>query len=47
MTIPSVIFVDDDPDIRPVMEQTLTLEDIPVACFADGCLLYTSDAADE
>ena len=36
MTIPSVIFVDDDPDIRPVMEQTLTLEDIPVACFADG-----------
>ncbi|HLV78034.1 MAG TPA: sigma-54 dependent transcriptional regulator [Marinobacter sp.] len=36
MTTPSVIFVDDDPDIRPVMEQTLTLEDIPVACFADG-----------
>ena len=22
--MPSVIFVDDDPDIRPVMEQTLT-----------------------
>lgn len=36
MTEPSVIFVDDDPDIRPVMEQTLGLEDIPVACFADG-----------
>ncbi|PSF10613.1 DNA-binding response regulator [Marinobacter fuscus] len=36
MTTPSVIFVDDDPDIRPVMEQTLTLEDIPVVSFADG-----------
>lgn len=36
MTEPSVIFVDDDPDIRPVMEQTLTLEDLPVACFGEG-----------
>ena len=36
MTTASVIFVDDDPDIRPLMEQTLELEDIPVACFADG-----------
>ncbi|WP_328184476.1 sigma-54-dependent transcriptional regulator [Marinobacter sp. OP 3.4] len=36
MTEPSVIFVDDDPDIRPVMEQTLTLEDLSVACFGDG-----------
>lgn len=36
MTTPSVIFVDDDPDIRPVMEQTLALEEISVACFADG-----------
>ncbi|ERS90510.1 C4-dicarboxylate ABC transporter [Marinobacter sp. C1S70] len=36
MTTASVIFVDDDPDIRPLMEQTLALEDIPVACFADG-----------
>lgn len=32
----SVIFVDDDPDIRSLMEQTLTLEDIPVGCFEDG-----------
>ena len=36
MTAPLVIFVDDDPDIRMVMEQTLALEDMPVACFADG-----------
>ncbi|MBJ6138327.1 sigma-54-dependent transcriptional regulator [Marinobacter litoralis] len=36
MTAPVVIFVDDDPDIRMVMEQTLALEDLPVACFADG-----------
>jgi len=36
MTTASVIFVDDDPDIRPLMEQTLELENIPVACFADG-----------
>jgi two-component system C4-dicarboxylate transport response regulator DctD len=36
MTTASVLFVDDDPDIRPLMEQTLALEDIPVVCFADG-----------
>ncbi|WP_323752400.1 sigma-54 dependent transcriptional regulator [Marinobacter sp.] len=36
MTAPLVIFVDDDPDIRMVMEQTLALEDMPVACFADA-----------
>ncbi|MBD3658197.1 MULTISPECIES: sigma-54-dependent transcriptional regulator [Marinobacter] len=36
MTEPAVIFVDDDPHIRQAMGQTLTLEDLPVACFADG-----------
>ncbi|MBB5321548.1 sigma-54-dependent transcriptional regulator [Marinobacter oulmenensis] len=36
MTQPSVIFVDDDPDIRPVMEQTLNLESLPVVCYEDG-----------
>ncbi|SFN34368.1 sigma-54-dependent transcriptional regulator [Marinobacter pelagius] len=33
MTQPSVIFVDDDPHILQAMAQTLTLEDLPVACF--------------
>ncbi|WP_404367107.1 sigma-54-dependent transcriptional regulator [Marinobacter sp.] len=36
MTQVSVIFIDDDPDIRQVMAQTLTLEDMPVACYEDG-----------
>jgi two-component system C4-dicarboxylate transport response regulator DctD len=36
MTEPSVIFVDDDPHIRQAVAQTLTLEELPVACFADA-----------
>jgi two-component system C4-dicarboxylate transport response regulator DctD len=36
MTAPSVIFVDDDPHIRQAIAQTLTLEDLPVLCFADA-----------
>lgn len=36
MTEVSVIFVDDDPHIRQAIVQTLTLEDMPVACFEDA-----------
>ncbi|OEY66260.1 sigma-54-dependent transcriptional regulator [Marinobacter sp. X15-166B] len=36
MTEPMVVFIDDDPDIRQVIAQTLMLDDISVACFADG-----------
>lgn len=36
MTESSVIFVDDDPHIRQAIAQTLTLEDLPVACFEDA-----------
>ncbi|MFL1464793.1 sigma-54-dependent transcriptional regulator [Marinobacter sp. HN1S83] len=36
MTDASVIFVDDDPHIRQAIAQTLTLEDLPVACFEDA-----------
>ncbi|MFL1456095.1 sigma-54-dependent transcriptional regulator [Marinobacter sp. GN3S48] len=36
MTRPAVVFIDDDPDIRQVMAQTLALADMTVACFADG-----------
>lgn len=36
MTQPSVVFVDDDAHIRQAMVQTLSLEDLPVACYADG-----------
>ncbi|MDN6318585.1 MAG: sigma-54 dependent transcriptional regulator [Marinobacter sp.] len=36
MTEPSVIFVDDEPHIRQAIAQALTLEDLPVACFADA-----------
>nr|WP_297398907.1 sigma-54 dependent transcriptional regulator [uncultured Marinobacter sp.] len=36
MTEPSVIFVDDDPHIRQAIAQTLTLEDLPIRCFADA-----------
>ncbi|AFT68563.1 Sigma 54-dependent transcriptional activator containing CheY-like receiver domain [Alloalcanivorax dieselolei B5] len=36
MSKAAVIFIDDDPDIRQVMAQTLTLEDMTVECFADG-----------
>ncbi len=36
MTEPAVIFVDDDPHIRQAIAQTLTLEDLPVLCFADA-----------
>lgn len=32
----SVIFVDDDPHIRQAIAQTLTLEELPVACFEDA-----------
>jgi len=33
MTQPSVIFVDDDAHILQALSQSLTLEDLPVACF--------------
>lgn len=36
MTDVSVIFVDDDPHILQAIGQTLTLEDLPVACFEDA-----------
>lgn len=36
MTEASVIFVDDDPHIRKAIAQTLTLEDLSVACFEDA-----------
>lgn len=36
MTQPSVLFVDDDPHILQAMAQTLTLEELPVACFEDA-----------
>lgn len=36
MTETAVIFVDDDPHIRKAIAQTLTLEDLPVRCFADA-----------
>ncbi|ONF42790.1 DNA-binding response regulator [Marinobacter lutaoensis] len=36
MNKPSVIFVDDDPHILQAMAQSLTLEDLPVACFEDA-----------
>lgn len=36
MTETSVIFVDDDPHIRQAIAQALTLEDLPVRCFANA-----------
>lgn len=36
MTEPGVVFVDDDPDIRQVITQTLALEDMAVTCFGEG-----------
>jgi len=36
MTEASVIFVDDDPDIRQAIAQALTLEDLSVACHEDA-----------
>lgn len=36
MSKAAVIFIDDDPDIRQVMAQTLALDDMAVECFADG-----------
>ncbi len=36
MTTPDVIFIDDEADIRRVMQQSLTLENLSVACYADG-----------
>jgi two-component system C4-dicarboxylate transport response regulator DctD len=36
MTEASVIFVDDDPHIRQAIAQTLTLEDLSIACFEDA-----------
>ncbi|KXS47599.1 MAG: two-component system, NtrC family, C4-dicarboxylate transport response regulator DctD, partial [Marinobacter sp. T13-3] len=36
MTQASVIFVDDDPHILQALAQSLTLEDLPVACFEDA-----------
>jgi two-component system C4-dicarboxylate transport response regulator DctD len=36
MTDASVIFVDDDPHIRQAIAQTLTLEDLSIACFEDA-----------
>ncbi|MAA65129.1 MAG: DNA-binding response regulator [Alteromonadaceae bacterium] len=32
----AVVFIDDDPDIRLAMAQTLSLEDLPVECYSDG-----------
>ncbi|MEX0604123.1 MAG: sigma-54 dependent transcriptional regulator [Marinobacter sp.] len=36
MSRPDVMFIDDDPDIRQAIAQTMDLEDIRVECFADG-----------
>ncbi|NWO04499.1 MAG: sigma-54-dependent Fis family transcriptional regulator [Alteromonadaceae bacterium] len=36
MSQPSVIFVDDDTHILQALSQSLTLEDLPVACYEDG-----------
>lgn len=36
MTTPDVIFIDDETDIRRVMQQSLALEDLSVECYADG-----------
>ncbi|WP_166267669.1 sigma-54-dependent transcriptional regulator [Marinobacter caseinilyticus] len=36
MTTPAIVFIDDDPDIRQVMAQTMALEELAVECVADG-----------
>lgn len=36
MSRSDVMFIDDDPDIRQAIAQTMVLEDIRVECFADG-----------
>lgn len=36
MSRSDVMFIDDDPDIRQAIAQTMALEDIRVECFADG-----------
>jgi two-component system C4-dicarboxylate transport response regulator DctD len=46
MTQPSVIFVDDDPHILQAMAQTLTLEDLPVACFESAAEALKTITAD-
>ncbi|RBP33821.1 two-component system C4-dicarboxylate transport response regulator DctD [Marinobacter pelagius] len=46
MTQPSVIFVDDDPHILQAMAQTLTLEDLPVACFEGAAEALKTITAD-
>ena len=46
MTHPSVIFVDDDPHILQAMAQTLTLEDLPVACFEGAAEALKTITAD-
>ncbi|MFO7528470.1 MAG: sigma-54 dependent transcriptional regulator [Marinobacter sp.] len=46
MTQPSVIFVDDDPHILQAMAQTLTLEDLPVACFEGAAPALKTITAD-
>lgn len=46
MTSSVVIFIDDDPDIRQVMAQTLALEDLPVTCYSDGAAALPALSAD-
>jgi two-component system C4-dicarboxylate transport response regulator DctD len=46
MTQPAVIFVDDDPHILQAMAQTLTLEDLPVACFESAAEALKTITAD-
>lgn len=46
MTEPAVIFIDDDPDIRRVMAQTLSLEDLPARCFEEGAAALKSVSPD-
>ena len=36
MPAPTIFFIDDDADIRQVVAQTLSLEDLGVRCFSDG-----------
>jgi two-component system C4-dicarboxylate transport response regulator DctD len=46
MTQPAVIFVDDDPHILQAMAQTLTLEELPVACFESAAEALKTITAD-
>lgn len=42
MPAPAILFIDDDADIRQVVAQTLSLENLSVACFADGASALAS-----